>query len=193
VAIGLAVVEMSETVLMRYVNGKYIRDTHYVPPKASRRHIDHSWTTTQELPCGRLRLIAYSPYWTVSWSTQWQETKQAPLTRELRAIVKVFEETAVDLVKKLNEAARQAEIEHQEWLAAEERRRQEEDRRRVQQSVKDSQAQLAQIIQSWADVMNVERFLQGVQDRATALRRTSATGYSKGSSWPASSWGRRTH
>jgi superfamily II RNA helicase len=73
------------------------------------------------------------------------------------------------LAEKLNEAARQAEIERLERLAAEERRRQEEDRRRVQQSVKDSQAQLVQIIQAWADVMNVERFLQGVQDRAAAL------------------------
>ncbi len=73
------------------------------------------------------------------------------------------------MVEKLNEAARQAEIERLERLAAEERRRQEEDRRRVQQSVKDSQAQLVQIIQAWADVMNVERFLKGVQERAAAL------------------------
>lgn len=169
VAIGLAVVEMSEPVVMRYVNGKYIRDADYVPPRTSRRYVDHSWTTTKELPCGRLRLIAYSPYWTVAWSTQWQETRKAPLTRELRAIVKALEEAAVELVEKLNEAARRAEIERLERLAAEERRRQEEDRRRVQQSVKDSQAQLVQIIQAWADVMNVERFLKGVQDRAAAL------------------------
>jgi hypothetical protein len=169
VAIGLAVVEMCEAVVMRYVNGKYIRDADYVPPKASRRYIDHSWTTTKELPCGRLRLIAYSPYWRVSWSAQWQETKKARLTRELRAIVKALEEAAVDLVEKLNEAERQAEIERLERLAAEERRRQEEDRRRVQQSIKDSQAQLVQIIQAWADVVNVERFLQGVHDRAAAL------------------------
>jgi hypothetical protein len=168
VAIGLAVVEMSEAVLMRYINGKYIRDADYVPPKAS-RYVAHSWTTTMELPCGRLRLIAYSPYWRVAWSTEWQETKKAGLTRELRTIVKALEEAAVELVEKLNEAARQAEIERLKWLAAEEQRRQEEDRHRVQQSIKDSKAQLIHIIQSWADVMNVERFLQGVQDRAAAL------------------------
>ena len=52
IAIGLSVVEMSEDVLMRYVsNGKYMRDAHYVPPK-SRRYIDHSWTTTREMPAG---------------------------------------------------------------------------------------------------------------------------------------------
>ncbi len=157
---------------MRYVNGKYIRDADYVPPKASRRYVDHSWTTTKELPCGRLRLVAYSPYWSVSWSAQWQETKKAPLTRELGAIVKALEEAAVELVEKLNEAARQAEIERLERLAAEQRRRQEEDRRRVQQSFKDSQAQLVQIIQAWADVMNVERISPG----GPGSRRRSAGG-----------------
>lgn len=171
VAIGLVVVEMSEAILMRYVNGKLIPDTDYVPPKASRRYhyADHTWTTTQELPCGRLRLIAYSPYWQVSWSTQWQETRKASLTGKLPAIVKAIENAAVDMVEKLHEAARLAEIERQKQLAVEEKWRQEEDRRKVQQSIADSQAQLRQIIQAWSDVMNVERFLQGVQDRAHNL------------------------
>ena len=67
------------------------------------------------------------------------------------------------------EADRQAEIERLKRIADDEKRRQEEDQRRIQQSVKDSQMQLGQIIQTWADVMNVERFLQGVQDRASHL------------------------
>ena len=91
-AIGLAVIEMSEDVLMRYMgNGKYIRDADYVPPKASRHYVDHTWTTTQEMPTGRLRLVAYSPYWRVSWTTSWQETKSTTLTRELSTIVKAIE------------------------------------------------------------------------------------------------------
>ena len=39
----------------------------------------------------------------------------------------------------------------------------------MQQSIKDSQAQLGDIIRAWADVINVERFLQGVQEHAVAL------------------------
>jgi hypothetical protein len=58
VAIGLAVIEMSESVLLRYVKGKYIRDADYIPPKDSRLYGDHTWTTTEDLPCGRLRLVA---------------------------------------------------------------------------------------------------------------------------------------
>ena len=61
-AFGLAIVEMTESVAMRYVNGKYIRESDYVPPKASRRYVDHTWTTNRDLPSGRLQLLVYSPY-----------------------------------------------------------------------------------------------------------------------------------
>jgi len=170
VAIGLVVIEMSEDVLMRYMgNGKYIRDADYVPPKASRRYVDHTWTTTEEMPTGRLRLITYSPYWRVSWETSWQETRNTPLTRELSSIIKAIESAAVELVEKLKEADRQAERARLQRLAEEETRRREEDLRQIQQSVKDSQAHLHQIIQGWAEAANIERFFQGVYDRASDL------------------------
>jgi hypothetical protein len=170
VAIGMAVIEMSEDVLMRYMgNGKYIRDADYVPPKASRRYVDHTWTTTQQIPTGRIRLVAYSPYWRVSWTTSWQETKSTTLTRELSTIVKAIERAAVELVEKLKEADYQAERARLKRLAEEEQRRREEDLRQIQQSAKDSQAHLHQIIRDWAEAANIERFFQGVYDRASDL------------------------
>jgi hypothetical protein len=169
VAIGLAVIEMSESVQLRYVKGKYIRDADYAPPKISHLYGDHTWTTTEDLPCGRLRLVAYSPYWTVSWSQRWQETNKASLKRELPAILKALEAGAVELVAKLEEAERQAEIRRQERLAEQERRRQEEDRRQVEESIKESREQLAGLIQDWGEVMNVERFFQGVQAEVERL------------------------
>jgi hypothetical protein len=68
IAFGLAVIEMSESVVLRYVNGKYIRESDYKPPKTSARYVDHSWTTTKNIPCGRLRLVVYAPHPGVSWS-----------------------------------------------------------------------------------------------------------------------------
>lgn len=60
VAIGLAIVEMSENVTLRYVNGKYIRECDYIPPR-SRYHVDHSWTTTRHLPSGRIGSLPIRP------------------------------------------------------------------------------------------------------------------------------------
>ena len=102
VAIGLAIVEMSEEVLLRYVRGKYIRETDYIPPRPSRHYVDHTWTTTRELPSGRLRLVAHSPYHRVSWSTDWQEMKKTSLRSSVKSIIKSLEDAAVDLVAGLD-------------------------------------------------------------------------------------------
>lgn len=163
------IVEMTESVAMRYVNGKYIRESDYLPPKASRRHVDHTWTTTRDLPSGRLRLLVYSPYRSVSWSMSFQESKARSLTSDIPQIVKAFENATATVTEKLREAERQAEIWRQERLAEEERRRQEEDRRREAQSMKDSRDQLEQVIQSWAKVVSLEQFFRGVEDRAQTL------------------------
>lgn len=171
IAIGLAVVETSETVTLRYVAGNYVRDTDYVAPRG-RHALDHSWTTNRDLPSGRMRIIAYSPYGRVSWSMQWQEGKSASLSSKIRTIVQAIESAALDLVAKLEEADRQAELRHQQWLVDEERRRQEEDGRRVEQSIADSRSELGQVIERWSDVMSVERFLAGVEQRAKDLPET---------------------
>ena len=172
VAIGLAVIEMSESVEMRYVNGKYIRESEYKPPKISRRYVDHTWTTTKELPCGRLRLVLYAPYRSVSWSMQFQETKSKSLTEDIADIVKAVESAEPVIVERLQEAQRQAEIWRLQRIAEEKQRRHEEDQRRIQQSKKDSHAQLLQVIQSWSDVMNLENFFVGVQNMAATLPKS---------------------
>ena len=173
VAIGLVIIEMSEEVLMRYVGGKYIREADYVPPNTSRHRVNHTWTTTSELPCGRLRLMAYSPYWSVGWDHEWQETQKMPLDLSIQSIVKSIEKAAVELVDKLAEADRQAEIARLERIAAEEKRLREEDRRQVTQAEQDSEEHLREIIQQWSDTVAVESFLAGVEERASKLTAES--------------------
>lgn len=168
-AFGLSIVEMTESVAVRYVNGKYVRESEYVAPKASRRHVDHTWTSTHDLPSGRLRLVVYAPQWNVSWSTTFQETKTHSLASDIPRIIKTLKNSIATVTEKLAEAKRQAEIREQEWLAAEKRRLQEEDQRREAQSIKDSRDELEQVIQAWARAFSLERFFQGIEDRATAL------------------------
>lgn len=168
VAIGLSVVEMSENVTLRYVNGKYVRESDYVPPR-SRYQVDRSWTTNSELPSGRMRIVVYSPYDRVNWSAQWEEIKSSSLRSQIRAIVEAIEPEAPKLVEKLEEADREAEIRHREWLAEQELRRQEEDRRCIEKSIDDSKTELRQVIERWSNVMSIERFLAGVEERAGEL------------------------
>lgn len=168
VAIGLSILEMSENVTLRYVAGKYVRESEYAPPRR-RHYADYSWTTTRDLPSGRMCIVAYSPYGRVSWSRQWRETKSTSLSSQIRAIVEAIEAAAPELVAKLEEADREAEHRHQQWLIEEERRRQKEDRRRVEQSITDSKSELRQVIERWSTVMSIERFLTGVEQQTKDL------------------------
>ncbi|MBP1847925.1 enamine deaminase RidA (YjgF/YER057c/UK114 family) [Rhizobium petrolearium] len=170
IAVGLTIVEASEKVLMRYIgNSKYIREADYTPPRRSRYAADHTWTTTKEIPSGRLKLVICCPYHSVTWLEEWVETSKSSLSGRIPEIVRRIEKAAEELVPKLQEADRQAEVRHKEWLAAVERSQRQEDRRKVEQSVKDSREDLAQIIQRWSHVISVERFLTGVEQRANEL------------------------
>ena len=80
-AIAIAVLEMTEPVLLRYVghdkgNDGYIRETEYQANLRKYRQ-QHTWTTTRDLPCGRLRIVAFSAEG-VKWSRSWQE--KGPIT-----------------------------------------------------------------------------------------------------------------
>ena len=169
VAFGLAVIEMSEKVEMRYLNGKYIRESEYVPPKATARYAEHTWTTTKDIPCGRLRLVVYAPYQGVDWIELFQESKKRPLTKDIPAIMRAVQKSTTVVVEKIKEAERQAELRQQEWKAQQERWRQEEDRRKEAQSIKESKEQLEQVIQAWAKAVSLEQFFAGVQARAGEL------------------------
>lgn len=160
-AISIAVLEMTEPVLLRYVghnrgNDGYIRETEYQANLRKFRY-DHSWTTTKDLPCGRLRIVAFSAEG-VKWSKSWQEKGAITIDAALARIAREIRGAIPQVVALVEEARRQTEIRHQEYLAAEDQRKRREDRRRIEESTKQSQEALGQVIKRWADRMAVERF-----------------------------------
>lgn len=169
VAFGLAIVEMSENVELRYMNGRYIRESDYKASKASTRYADHSWTTTKDIPCGRLRLLVYAPYPGVSWSLSFQESKNRTLTMDITDIVKSVENSTEVLLEKVKEEERQADLRREQWEAKQEQWKQEQDRRRVAESIEKSREQLAKVIQDWASVVSLEQFFAGVESRTQDL------------------------
>jgi hypothetical protein len=95
----------------------------------------------------------------VKWSRTWQEKGATTIDASLHRIAREVRAATPELVAMVEEARRQAEIQHQEYLAAEDRRRRQEDRRRIEESTKASLEALGQVIERWADRMAVERFL----------------------------------
>lgn len=168
IAIGLIIFEYPENATLRYLNGKYVRDTVELERRHSRNSY-RSWTTTRELPSGRFRIFAYSPYHSVNFSRTWDETKAVSLRPRLKGIAQEIEAMAPKLAQDLEKARREAEVRHQQWLVEEDRRKREEDQKRIRQSEAESDADLRKIIGTWSEVVGVERFLAGVEQRAEQL------------------------
>ena len=164
VAIGLSIIEMTESVLMRYVRGKYIRESEYVEPKRTRGYTEHTWTTTNELPTGRYRIMAYSTERLVDYSMSWQDTPDKRLN--MKNIINSLQPFVDELLVRLEEARKQEEMRQLKWEDEQERRRKEEDSRRIEQSIRDSRDGLAKVMQDWAYTLSVEEFFKGVEKRA---------------------------
>lgn len=169
VAIGLAIVEMSEEVEARYVDGKYIREVDYVPPKRVRYAVGYSWTTKKDFPTGRLCLQAYSPYFRAKWVRQWRETTDLDLSSRIPRIVRELEGAAVDVARLVEEGERQAELERERREAQYAQWRKEEEERRTAKAIKESKEELIQIINGWVESERIEQFFMDVERRAAEL------------------------
>ena len=165
VPIGLAVTEMTERVTMRYLNGEYYREDSKLVRSMKAWQLTRSWTTEQDMPSGRFRIVAYSPKRGVDWNLSWQDTESEPLTGVIPEITDTLRASrdklqALMTAEDEDEAKRKKERQ-EEW----ERYERREDVRKIAQAIKESQQQLAEIIESWGKAMVVERFFNDVEDR----------------------------
>ncbi|MCX5568199.1 hypothetical protein [Kaistia nematophila] len=165
VPVALAITEMTERVTMRYFNGDYHREDSKLIRSAKSWQLTHSWTTEQDMPCGRFRIVAYSPKNGVNWSRNWQETEQQSLERLIPEIVETLGASKVDL-QRLMEAEEAAEEQRKkEQKERWERYEREEDARKTAQALADSRQQLAEIMEKWGKAMTVERFFSDATER----------------------------
>ncbi|MDX8508368.1 hypothetical protein RFM41_23935 [Mesorhizobium sp. VK25A] len=165
VPIGLALTEMTERVSMRYLNGEYHREDSRLIRSAKPWQLTHSWTTDQDMPSGRFRVVVYSPKGGVDWSVSWQDTEQETLGKLIPRIVETVKGVK-DNLQRLMTAADEAEAKRkkereEEW----ERYLRQEDARKTAQALADSREQLAEIIDRWGRAMTVERFFADAEER----------------------------
>lgn len=180
VAIGLTVYEMTEHVDVRHIDGEYIKITDLTPQQLKKAARSYSWTSTRDMPSGRLCIQASSPYQGTQWSRQWQEKKADDFPSKLPAIIKELEVASATIAKQVEEAELQAEIQRQqlEQQREIERKRREEEKakqvledaelRRVK-AIKDSREELSEIIKAWAKARRIEDFFADVERRSANL------------------------
>jgi len=170
VAIGLTIIELSENVESRYINGEYVRLSDYVPKRRDRYVADRGWTSTHDFPTGRLCLQAYSPYPRAQWTQQWRETKKRDLSPRIPAIISELTKATVDIARLVEEGERQAVLERQRWAAQIERWEREEAKRHAAKALKESKEELLKIIETWATSKRLEAFFADAERRLEGLK-----------------------
>lgn len=167
--IGIALIEMTDRITLRYVNGKYFPEGSEAVRSAKPSQLANSWTIEQDVPCSRLRLVAYSAKSGTEWVSTWQESEGKTLPSMIPEIVRTLE-GAQSKIASLIVAAEEAALRRQrEWEEARERYRQEEHERRVAQAQVQSRKQLADIMDRWAATVSIHRFFEDAEARLQGL------------------------
>ena len=167
VGFGLTIVEMAEEALARYVDGKYIRDSEYQPPKRRYRH-DATWTIKRQFPTGRLRLQVYSAFRGTHWMRHWDENDQ-PLDSMIQVFVTTLEKSVSEVTKQIDETIRKLEVQRQEWEVQREKWRREEEQRLIAEAQKQSHDELRRIMSAWIEARDREAFFKDVERRAAEI------------------------
>lgn len=167
VRFGLTVLEMAEEALARYVDGKYIRDSEYTPPKRRFGH-DSTWTTKRQFATGRLRLQVYSAARGTEWKRYWDE-KDQPLDSMIDTIVTDLEKSVGAVSQLIEETRRKHELERRAWEAQHEKWRREEEQRRIAEAHKQSQDELRGIMSAWVEAQEREAFFADVERRCSGM------------------------
>lgn len=168
-AIGLTIFEMFEEAEARYENGQYVRIRHGGFSGKGHDTRGTSWTTKSHFPTGRLCLQAYSPYQRVNWTKQWKEEVNHNLVGRIGEIIKDIEHEAPELIRKINEGERQAEIEREQWRVQRDQWLKEDAERRSKKAIEDSSKELFQIIEKWDGANRIEQFFQDTERKAATL------------------------
>lgn len=169
VPIGLALIEMTERVTIRYFGGDYHREDSHAIRSARPWQLANSWTTEQDMPSGRFRLVAYSPKRNVDWLLRWQEADGRTLQALIPAIIEELK-VSVEEVQRLMDAeeraaAQRAKEAKERWGRWE----REEDARKAAQATVDSRKQLGDIIERWGRAVTVEQFFKDVAQRLDSV------------------------
>lgn len=166
--IGIIIFELTELTQMRYVNGAYIRERDYVPPKSKRAHDAH-WTSNQDIACGRFAILAYSSYYTEEWRRTWKEERVGHFIKEVAKLAREIArcETEVAMVLKRGEEAAEAEKIRLDQIHRAWQKKQEE--LRLQKALEESKVELDRIIETHIQASRLENFLQYVEARRQLL------------------------
>jgi Sec-independent protein translocase protein TatA len=166
--IGLTIFEATEKVSMRYVGGRYVRESEYKPPKHSRHSADNTWTTTKDCPSGRLCLQAYSPFDGKTW-LQWRSERNLDLATRIPEIVRAMPRGAAEIKERHDAAMREREEMFRRWDEDERQRKEAEAKRKAAAAAQASRDELRAFVAEWDEQRRLTAFFEQAEQRIRML------------------------
>ena len=169
VAIGLTLGEMTEALEGAYVKNKFVPMSDVADLRGGARIAASSWISKKDVPSGRLRLRAYSPYHDTVWSQSWDEKSPGDLKKRLPEIMKQLERSTEQIAVLVEEARVRAEKQERQWQEQQRQwDRQAQERRRAERrerSLKD----LGDVFAEWERQHRLDGFFREMTARAAEL------------------------
>lgn len=158
VAIGLTLIEDSETTEMTYVHGDYVPTN-----TLSARQIGSTRTTYKDLPSGRFRLRAYSAYNRTAWQCEWPVNNDQDLVKFAGRVARELKKATIEIAHEYALVTEKIRREHQEWQEQLERMRIAEDEKLRKDSMTKSTEALEFLIAEWGKARAVQEFLDQLE------------------------------
>ena len=169
VIIGLTIFEISEVIEVGYLDGKFIPIATYLKNPLIKLKSTFSWTSTRNMPSGRLCIQAYSAHPGNKWRKQWRESKPGEFSKTLKSIVSELCSSVAEISRLTEIANQEAQERERQWEIRCEKDRIEAEERIGAKNLKESKDELLTIIASWAEAKRIEEFFKEALQGASEL------------------------
>jgi hypothetical protein len=162
VAIGLTLFEIAEKADTVSEDGRFVRAP---TTRAFERLKEREpWRVHRaDLPSGKLGILAYSPYASVTWSKYWRETNGGELLEMAGDIANDLERAAPEIVRLYEEAERRAEEQHRKWEAERLERARLETQRREAEEEEARRKTMRETIKDWRMARDIRAYVDEVK------------------------------
>ena len=161
VEFGISIYEMSCEVLVRYVDGKYIKESEFDEKLQKKFRYHHTWTTTKEYPTGRLCIQIYSLN---GWLKQWREVGSNTLELQIPAIMKTLKDSVAELQETKERLIIENETRKREWEEEQIQREIAKEKGFIRDAHIASKKQLEEIIKNWDVAVQKHNFFKVAQE-----------------------------
>ncbi|MFZ6798176.1 hypothetical protein [Undibacterium sp. Di24W] len=95
--VGITIFELTESIPMVYIDGKYVREADYISSPKSKRQ--HSWVSNHDIPCGCFGVQLYASHYDQHWVKVWKEQRSGEFVKRIKSLTTDFLSNYEDIAK----------------------------------------------------------------------------------------------